>query len=223
MQGDGERQASESIKHWAYRRLRHAVMTGRVVPGHPVTINGLSEMLGVSAMPIREALQQLVADGALEHMDNRRVRVPEINAEKFDEIISARVALETVAAERALPFIDFVCLARLRQLDHDTDVAYKSGDIERGIEMNFAFHRCLYSARQAGVLMQLIESVWLRLGPFMREATENLSQSYIVDRHAEALAAIEAKDAAALKAAITSDIQDGAGYLGRARLLAKAL
>lgn len=218
-----ERLPSESMKQWAYRRLRHAIMTGHVAPGLPVTINGLSEMLGVSAMPVREALHQLVADGALEHMDNRRVRVPQISAEKFDEIIAARVALETVAAERAMPHVDFMRMAKLRQIDNSIDEAYDAGNIELGIERNFAFHRYLYNARPGSVLLPLIESVWLRLGPFMREATENLSTSYVVDRHAEALAAIERQDAQALRAAIISDIQDGAGHLGRSQLLAKAL
>jgi DNA-binding GntR family transcriptional regulator len=176
-------------------------------------------MLQVSAMPVREALHRLVADGALEHLDNRRVRVPDIDPEKFDEIIAARIALETIAAARALPFVDYLRLARLQQLDNDIDDAYKAGNIEQGIESNFAFHRCLYEVRSSAVLLPLIESVWLRLGPFMREATENLDESYRVDRHAQALEAIGLKDVEGLKAAITADIQEGVGYLGHKRFL----
>lgn len=207
----------ESMKQWVYRCLRQAIMTGRFPPGLPVTIQGLAEMLQVSAMPVREALHRLVADGALEHLDNRRVRVPDIDPEKFDEIIAARIALETIAAERALPSIDYLRLAHLQQLDDEIDVAYKAGNIEQGIESNFAFHRCLYEVRSAAVLLPLIESVWLRLGPFMREATENLDESYRIDRHVQALEAIEARDVNALKAAIIADIQDGAGHLGHKR------
>lgn len=209
----------ESMKQWVYRCLRQAIMTGRFPPGLPVTIQGIAEMLQVSAMPVREALHRLVADGALEHLDNRRVRVPDIDPEKFDEIIAARIALETVAAERALPSIDYLRIARLQQLDDEIDVAYKAGSIEQGIEANFAFHRCLYEVRSSAVLLPLIESVWLRLGPFMREATENLDESYRVDRHVQALEAIAAKDVTALKTAIAADIEDGAGYLGHKRFL----
>ena len=210
---------SESVKQWVYRRLRHTFMTGRFPPGQPVTINGIAEMLDVSAMPVREALHRLVAEGALEHLDNRRVRVPAIDPDKFDEMIAARIALETLAAERALPFIDYLRLARLQQLDGAIDEAYAGGNIELGIERNFAFHRCLYEIRSSAVLLPLIESTWLRLGPFMREATENLHESYLVDRHAEALEAIRRRDAEALKAAIAADIQDGAGHLGRRQFL----
>ena len=216
------RQSSESIKQWVYRTLRRAIMTGAYRPGHPLTINGLAETLEVSAMPVREALQFLVADGALEALDNRRVRVPLIDPDRFDEILSARIALETVAAERALPHIDFLRLARLQQMDALVDEAYASGDMERGIAANFAFHRCLYEVRSAAVLLPLIESLWLRLGPFMRLAAENLSEHYLVDRHAEALEAIRTRDATALKAAIAADIHDGAGHLGRAQFLETA-
>jgi len=209
----------ESMKQWVYRSLRLAIMTGRFPPGLPVTIQGIAEMLDVSAMPVREAIHRLVADGALQHLDNRRVRVPDIDPDKFDEIIAARIALETVAAERAMPLIDPVRIAHLQRLDHEIDAAYQAGDIEQGIENNFAFHRCLYEAGSPAVLLPLIESVWLRLGPFMREATESLDESGRVDRHAQALAALAARDAAALKAAITADIQDGAGHRGHKRFL----
>ncbi|OCP36208.1 GntR family transcriptional regulator [Ensifer sp. LC163] len=214
-----DRRPSETVKQWVYRRLRQAIITGRIPPGQPVTIQGIAEMLDVSAMPVREALHRLVADGALENLDNRRVRVPDIDPDKFDEIITVRIALETIAAERAMPFVDYLRLARLQQLDAETDEAYTVGNIELGIEKNFAFHRCLYEVRSSAVLLPLIESVWLRLGPFMREATENLDESYRVDRHAEALAAIRQQDAAALKAAIAADIQEGAGHLGHKRFL----
>ena len=209
------REASESAKQWVYRVLRRAVMTGQFEPGEPVTINGLADTPGVSAMPVREALHRLVSEGALELLDNRRVRVPDLDAEGFEEVLEARVALETRAAERALPFIDDLYLARLRVLDGLADQALAARDFGRLVEANFDFHRCLYTARPGMVTLPLIESLWLRLGPFMRRAGETLSQTYQVDRHAEALAAILVRDAEALKAAIAADIRDGTGHLGR--------
>ena len=209
------REASESAKQWVYRVLRRAIMTGQFTPGEPVTINGLAETLGVSAMPVREALHRLVLEGALELLDNRRVRVPDLDPQRFEDVLDARIALETRAAERAMPFIDDVRLVRLRAFDQQADLALAAGNFGRLVEANFDFHRCLYEARPASVMLPLIESFWLRLGPFMRRAGETLSQTYQVDRHAEALAAIIARDAEALKAAIVADIRDGTGHLGR--------
>ena len=209
------RETSESVKQWVYRVLRRSIMTGQFEPGDPVTINGLAETLGVSAMPVREALHRLVSEGALELLDNRRVRVPDLDADGFEEVLEARVALETRAAERALPFIDSQRLVRLRALDSQADDALAAADFGRLVAVNFDFHRCLYEARPGTVMLPLIESLWLRLGPFMRRAGETLSETYQVDRHAEALAAIVKRDAEALKAAIAADIRDGTGHLGR--------
>ncbi|MDO6965322.1 GntR family transcriptional regulator [Rhizobium alvei] len=209
----------ESTKKWVYRSLSRAIMSGRFPPGQPVTISGLSESLGVSTMPVRGALDQLIADGALEYLDNRRVRVPDIGPDRFDELIATRIALETVAAERAMHFIDYIRIEQLVTLDNKIDEAYEDGNIELGIERNFAFHRCMYDVRPSFVLLPLIESVWLRMGPFMREAVAHLDQSYQVDRHGEAIEAIKRRDAVALKEAITADIQDGTGHVGRLRLL----
>lgn len=210
-----ERKAEESLKQRVYRTLRARVMSGAVAPGLPITINGVADDLRVSAMPVREALHRLVADGALEYLDNRRVRVPEMTLPKFEEIIAARTALETLAAVRALPHIDEARLDRLQVIDSQIDEAYAANDLLGSTELNFLFHRTLYEPAASGVLLNLMESVWLRLGPFMRLATAKLEESYRIDRHAEALDAIRKNDPKALSAAIEADIQDGVGHLGR--------
>lgn len=211
----GERRAEESVKQRVYRTLRARVMCGAVAPGLPITIQGVAADLGVSTMPVREALHRLVAEGALEHLDNRRVRVPRMTPAKFEEIIAARLALEPLAAERALPHIDGDRLQQLRKIDADIGEAYTANDLLRSTELNFSFHRALYEPKAGTVLLDLMESVWVRLGPFMRLATANLEESYRIDRHAEAMDAIISRDAEALKAAIAADIQDGIGHLGR--------
>lgn len=211
----GDRKTDESLKQRVYRTLRARIMSGAVAPGLPITINGVAEDLGVSAMPVREALHRLVADGALEYLDNRRVRVPEMTLSKFEEIISARTALETLAAVRALPHIDAARLERMQAIDAEIDEAYRGNDLLRSTELNFLFHRTLYEPGATGVLLSLMESVWLRLGPFMRLATAKLEDSYRIDGHAEAMTAIRNNDPLALSQAIEADIQDGVGHLGR--------
>ncbi|MBS7543699.1 GntR family transcriptional regulator [Ancylobacter oerskovii] len=214
---DEPRLTGETVQQWVFRRLRRAVMSGRFPPGQAVTIRGLAEALGVSAMPVREALRRLVAERALVLLDNRRVRVPEMTAQRFDELFAARTLLEVEAAARALPFADPAFCERLAALDRLSDAAWRQGDIEAMIETNLAFHTALYSTRADSVLMPLIESVWLQIGPFMRLALTDLEEHYRVDRHREALDALAAGDEAALRRAIEADIHDGIGHL-RAQL-----
>jgi DNA-binding GntR family transcriptional regulator len=203
----------ETVQQWAFRRLRRTVMSGRFPPGRAVTIRGLAEALGTSPTPVREALRRLVAERALVLLDNRRVRVPEMTAQRFEELVAVRTLLETEAAARALPGADAAFLRRLAELNRASDEAVADGDVEAMIETNLAFHAALYGSPPDNVLLPLIESVWLQIGPFMRMALADLDRHYPVDRHAEALIALEAGDEPALRRAIEADIRDGIGHL----------
>jgi DNA-binding GntR family transcriptional regulator len=202
-----------TLQQRVYDRLREDIISGRVQPGAAVTIRGLAGDLGVSAMPVREALRRLVAERALVLLDNRRVRVPAMDAARFEDLLSARMAIEGEAAERALKYIDRDRLACLGALDDQLDAARAMGEVETWITANFAFHRTLYEARPGSVFMPLIESLWLQLGPFMRTALETLDHRYVVDRHDEALKAIRLNDAKALRRAIENDIYEGIGHV----------
>ena len=69
----------------------------------------------------------------------------------------------------------------------------------------------------------MIETVWLRLGPFIRMATRNIGRTYLTDRHVEAMDAIARRDSFGLRAAIEADIRDGMGKIGREELRAAHL
>jgi DNA-binding GntR family transcriptional regulator len=201
-----------TLQEWVYRQLREAIMTGQFIPGRSVTLRGVATMLDVSPMPVREAVRRLVAERALEAMDNRRVAVPRMTQDKLDELCRARIALEIAAAERALPAIDEKRLQRLRQLDTEINEAVGSGDDEAYLIKHRAFHFGIYDAAPSQVLLPLIESVWLQLGPFMRMVLRHLN-SYEVDRHVEILDAIARRDARALSFAVEADIREGMGGL----------
>jgi DNA-binding GntR family transcriptional regulator len=210
-----EREAREPVHQWVFRGLRRAIMSGRFPPGQAVTIRGLAERMGVSAMPVREALRRLVAERALALLDNRRVRVPVMTADRFDELLAARMALEAEAAVRAMPSIDAERLATLHRINQGIDDAAAIEDGETVVAQNLLFHLTLYGARPDSVLVPLIESVWLQTGPFMRAALAGLPSQDADDHHADALAAIATGDKAALRRAIEADIQTGIGHLAR--------
>ena len=203
------RRAGETVQEFAHRRLRHAIMTGRFPPGLAVTIRGLAALLEVSSMPVREAMRRLVAERALDILDNRRVRVPAMDEGRFSTLIAARILLEQEAARRALPHVSAAAIIELRRLDAQANQAFAAGDVERTIEANFAFHRFLYCQARSDALLPLIESVWLQIGPFMRIALEGVRIGDRPDRHADAVRAVAAGDEAALVCAIEADIREG--------------
>lgn len=204
-----EKSPNLKTHQWVYQLLRSNLLCGRIEPGKALTIRGLAGMLDVSPMPIREALHRLACEGAVEVKDNRRVIVPDMTAEKFNELCELRILLETRAAVNALAYIETKDIDRLEQLDKQIDIAIAAGNIEDASLINQEFHRSLYMNNPVQIAVPLIESLWLQLGPFSRIAISRLETVYLVDRHQEAIAALKQKDAEALKQAIESDIRDG--------------
>jgi DNA-binding GntR family transcriptional regulator len=199
-----------------YAALRTAIMSGRVVPGRGVTLRGLAAELGTSPMPVREAIRRLAAERALEVRTNRRVYVPNLTRERFEEILTARVLLEPAAAERALTAIDADRLVAIRQADDAVEQALQAGDVEAYMAANRSFHFLIYDALPSPVIRPLIESLWLQFGPFMRTVYGRLGTANLIDHHVRAIAAIEGRDAAALKQAIADDIREGMALIGAA-------
>ncbi|MCJ9430274.1 GntR family transcriptional regulator [Kordiimonas marina] len=212
-------ETGETAQEWVYRALRFAVMSGQVQPGRALTIRGIADMLGTSAMPVREALRRLTSEGALELKSNRRIMVPDFSPAWLAELLELRIVLETHAADRALPYINDEKLAELKQLNEDQNKAFEGPDPEGIILGNQAFHRALYTSHPYPVTLPMIERVWLQLGPLHRLALANLESSYVTDRHVEIMRAIETRNPFGLKAAIEADIRDGAGYMTQTELL----
>ncbi len=203
------------VHEQVFQQLREAIAVGQFVPGKSVTLRGIAEDLGVSPMPVRDAIRRLVAERALEMHENRRVSVPRMTRRRFDELVIARTLLEPEAAVRALPFIDDEIIEKLVEIDDTIDQYLANGDSSGYVEQNRSFHLTLYGAAPNEVLLSLIESLWLQSGPFMRVVYGRIGTSYVVDQHKAAVEAIRNDDGEALRAAIKADILDGMDCIGR--------
>ncbi len=204
-----EKTAELKTNQWVYKLLRTNLLCGKIAPGVPLTIRGLAEALNVSPMPVREALHRLACEGAVEAKNNRRVIVPLMTAEKFSELCELRILLETHAAQSALPYVRESDISNLERIDTAINKAVQRGDVEAISLLNQDFHRHLYSANPFQIVVPLIESLWLQLGPFSRIAISKLEKIYIVDRHVEAIEALKQQNSFALRRAIEADIRDG--------------
>ncbi len=201
-----------------YRSLRQRILTGGFLPGRPVTLRGIATQLGVSPMPVREAVRRLIAERALDMQDNRRVSVPAMTKEKFEQIVFARRCLEPELAIRALPHISRAKLAEIEALDDGIDRAMASGDIEGYMRGNLGFHFAIYEQAGAETLLALTESVWLQFAPFMRYVYGRFGTAKLIDQHALARQAIHRGDPRMLAAALREDIMQGMRFIGEAAL-----
>ena len=194
--------------------IRSGLLSGRFIPGKAVTIRGLAAELDVSPMPVREVLQRLAAENALEVKPNGRVQVPDMTPARFDELLKARHLLEPELAKAALPYLSLKDARDLSRIDDEIDEKLSSGDAEAYLRLNHAFHFHIYRASGSKVLLPLVDSLWLQFAPFMRTVYGRVGTANLVDQHKAAIRAIERKNSDELLAAITADISDGMGLLG---------
>ncbi len=198
-----------------HAELSRRFITGNVMPGGSLSTRGLAEELGVSQTPVREALSRLAAEGAVEIRSKRKIVVPMMTGDRFQELLRCRELLEPEAAVRALPYIDATRLKRLRQVDESIGAAIEHGDLRAYMQGNYDFHFLIYDAQPRGILNRLIEALWLQFGPYMRVVYGRVGTANLVDQHEVALQAIRAGDAAKLGRAILADIRDGMGLIGK--------
>jgi DNA-binding GntR family transcriptional regulator len=210
-------EAGQLLHASVYEDLRRRMITGKITPGVGLSTRGLALELGVSQMPVRDALSRLAAEGAVTIRSKRKIEVPPMSEDRFTDLLACRLLLEPEAAVLALPHISPARLRRLTEIDQALDAAMERGDVIGYMECNFAFHFNMYQANGRDTLNRLIETLWLQFGPFMRVVYGRYGTANLVDQHRIALAAIEAGDAAALRAAIAGDITDGMGLVGATR------
>lgn len=210
----------EGLNATVYAELRQRLVTGRLSPGHELSTRTLAAELGVSQTPVRDALSRLAAEGAVSIRSKRRVRVPPMTQERFDDLLHCRLLLEPDAAARALPHLTQAHVADLREADSALDAAIARGDADAYMQANHRFHFTLYRAHPGETQTQLIETLWLQFGPFMRYVYGRVSSAHLNDSHQAAIRAIEARDPVGLSEAISRDIADGMGLLARTALTA---
>lgn len=192
-----------------YLGIRELILSGDLVPGQPVTIQGLVSALGAGMTPVREALRRLTSEGALRFHDNRRITVPVLTIAQVDELIFARLALEPELARRGAERLTAADIARLDVIDAAIDAAMQSGNIRDYMLSNHRFHATLYRAAGTEVIEPLVNALWLRSAPALRVMCTRFGAKNLPDMHRAALAHLRAGDAAAVAAAIREDILQG--------------
>jgi DNA-binding GntR family transcriptional regulator len=152
------------VKETVYKRLLHAIVSGRLLPGAKVTVAQLADQFGVSLMPVREALRKLEAGNFISIQKNRRIVVQELSEKDLDDLLHIRLRLETMAARRALKNYKNEMLTELERLLNEVRTAE---DPEEFLEMNKQFHHTLYRYADMPILQDIIEALWRRLSPYL--------------------------------------------------------
>jgi len=179
--------------------LREAILRGMLRAGNQLRQDELASQLGVSRIPIREALRQLDAEGLVKFLPHRGVVVSGLSVDGIQEIYEIRIALESTALRLSLPHLTDEDLSRAQEVLGELD---RVTDITRWIELNRDFHTLLYAAARRPRLLALIDSMRANVNRYMYLYISLLNyQPRSQEEHRRILEAVKRRDAdAAVKA-----------------------
>ena len=177
----------------ALEGLRDAILRGDVEPGERLTLPQLSEALGMSATPIREALRALEAEGLVTSQPHRKFVVANLTAADAEEIYMLRAPMESLATRLAVPLLTAADLDRLERLQQEMAEAAAAYD-DRGLtRANADWHLTLYTASGRRHLVRLILQLWMPFHWSGRWLGRRRAES--LEEHARIMEAIDARDA----------------------------
>lgn len=145
--------------------LRTSILLGYVPPGTSLTEKQIKEVLKVSSSPIREALNQLEAEGLLTRSPHVGTRVAEIVVEDASELYSIQALLQSSAVQictRKLSEQDIRDAEKLNQQIEDT-LSSGSADVNVVKILNYRFHMIVCGITVHPWLTRLISALWVRL------------------------------------------------------------
>lgn len=197
-----------------YEQLREALVVGTFEAGHGFTVAALADQFGTSHMPVREALRRLAAENALSIGTSGTAMVPLTSATGLDHLGQARCVLEGTATRLAAEQADKATLDRLEETADLHVQALRDGASDQMLASNREFHFLIYEAAGNPIMVNLIENLWLRYGPYVRLLSDRMTDRLRDDsggqysrHHVDIIAALTARDGKAAERALVSDIQ----------------
>jgi len=139
--------------------LRERILGGTVPPGERLVEGRLSEELGVSRMPVREALRKLAAEGLVTIEPRRGATVTSFSGEQVRELVEVRATLEGLNAKLAAKRHDPEQIAKLERILEEGARLAESGDIAATTLMNQRFHDALGNIAANSVLQDIMRSL----------------------------------------------------------------
>ena len=169
--------------------LRAAIISGRLVPGDRLKEAELSEQLGISRAPVREALRQLEHEGLVVSLPYRATEVLGISQEEIEEVlVPIRLTLETFAFRRALPLLSGDDHDALGVLVQTMRQAGAIGDLDALAEADVRFHELVIERSGQQHCLQIWRSIQPRVRAyFRRDAPIHSRADEIADEHRELL------------------------------------
>ncbi len=207
---------SAVLRDQVYDELGALIRGGQFAPGEKITIRNLAKDFSMSPTPVREALYRLISEGVLQGEANRSAFIPLLTPEQIAELKDIRLHIECFAAERAALRGTSEIATRLRKTSAKLKKARAAGDRRADLALVYTFQFELYAACDMPNLIRIINSLWLKTGPYLNLLFPHYIYAVSTDRGdwRERIAmGVEKKDAAAVAAEVKQDIDQSLSYI----------
>lgn len=198
-------------------RLRSDIMEGRLVAGQWLRQQRVANELGVSQMPVREALKQLAAEGLVEHVPYCGVRVVEFSFEDVEDLYESRAAIEGMAARYAARRITKEDLEELEDLHLRMQQCKTPRDLALYRELNRRFHAVVFRASRRAYLARILSQLWAAFPTMLWSTIPRVAVESVPGRdepdteeHAEIIASLRARDGKRAERAVRRHIEAAA-------------
>lgn len=146
----------QSLTDQIVTELRRQIITGQLPEGAPLRQEKLAAELGVSRVPLREAIRQLEAEGLVVSELHKGTVVSSLSLDEIEELFEIRARMETWLFETAIPRLTEQDLALAEAV---TDEAMASGNVENWGELNWRFHEAIYRPSGHLIALKLLRTV----------------------------------------------------------------
>lgn len=186
-----------SIERAVLRALRNMIAAGALEPGQPIRQDDIAAELGVSRVPVREALKILEGEGQVRHIPRQGFQVTALRIDDLFDIYRMRELLESEALTYGVPNltdedIDVVRGAMV-ELEKDT-----GKDIMKTIDANTRFHLIPIEACDKPILSRTLRILWESATPFAIRLILSTKRSLIQSEHNKMFDALEKRDTEAV-------------------------
>jgi DNA-binding GntR family transcriptional regulator len=182
------------LRDRAYTTIRDAIVDGTLQPGERLRDQELTEWLGLSRTPVREALSRLEQDGLVETEPQRFTRVAPLDRRAARDAFPIVAAIHALAAELGVPRLTSADLERMRAANQDFAAALKADDVDAALAADDAFHAVLLIASVNTELTPTLARLMPRLRRLERLRFGSLAGRASVRQHDAIVEAAHAQD-----------------------------
>ncbi|AEG44430.1 GntR family transcriptional regulator [Isoptericola variabilis] len=175
--------SAESKSQQAYRYLRERIDDGRFVPGYRLVLAQLAAELGVSVVPVREAVRRLEAEGLVTFERNVGAKVSLVKETEYLHTMQTLALVEGYATALSAPYLTGEQLGRARAINDEMRRSLDEFDPHRFTELNRDFHSVLFEPCPNPHVLDLVHRGWNRM-----KVLRDSSFSFVPGRARESVA-----------------------------------